>query len=140
MAPEYILGKTEYTPSCDIYAFGMIIYEIYSRKIPYEGQHPRKVLRKVCDPRINYRPQVPDTCPKRMAEIMTKCWSRNSGTRPESKDLDMLFADMSSHDAEPLIDQENTRLRTEVAAGDMLYQVFPKKVADQLKRGQKVEP
>jgi serine/threonine protein kinase len=140
MAPEYILGKTEYTPSCDIYAFGMIIYEIYSRKIPYEGQHPRKVLRKVCDPRINYRPQVPGTCPKCMAEIMTKCWSRNSGTRPESKDLDMLFADMSSHDAEPLIDQENTRLRTEVAAGDMLYQVFPKKVADQLKRGQRVEP
>ncbi|CAJ1945944.1 unnamed protein product [Cylindrotheca closterium] len=140
MAPEYILGKTEYTPSCDIYAFGMIIYEIYSRKIPYEGQNPRKVLRKVCDPRINYRPQVPDTCPKRMTEIMKKCWSNNSRVRPDSKDLDMIFADMGSHEAEPLIDQENTRLRTEVAAGDMLYQVFPKKVADQLKLGQKVEP
>eukprot|EP00980_Cylindrotheca_fusiformis_P020225 scaffold7314_cov68-Cylindrotheca_fusiformis.AAC.1 len=47
---------------------------------------------------------------------------------------------MSARDAEPLIDQGNTRLRTEVAAGDMLYQVFPKKVADQLKAGQKVEP
>eukprot|EP00526_Cylindrotheca_closterium_P008173 CAMPEP_0113660222 /NCGR_PEP_ID=MMETSP0017_2-20120614/32780_1 /TAXON_ID=2856 /ORGANISM="Cylindrotheca closterium" /LENGTH=836 /DNA_ID=CAMNT_0000574833 /DNA_START=650 /DNA_END=3157 /DNA_ORIENTATION=+ /assembly_acc=CAM_ASM_000147 len=140
MAPEYILGTTEYTTSCDIYAFGMIIYEIYSRKIPYEGLHPRKVLRKVCDPRINYRPQVPDTCPNRMSDIMKKCWSQNPGFRPEAKDLDMIFVDMSAHDTEPLIDQENTRLRTEVAAGDMLYQVFPKKVADQLKAGQKVEP
>lgn len=118
----------------------MILYETYSRKIPYEGEHPRKILRKVCDPRINYRPTVPDTCPKRMAEIMTKCWSRNAGFRPEAKDLDMIFNDMIPNDAEPLIDQGNTRLRTEVAAGDMLYRVFPKKVADQLKAGQKVEP
>mmetsp|Transcript_13182 Transcript_13182/g.31588 ORF Transcript_13182/g.31588 Transcript_13182/m.31588 type:complete len:1491 (+) Transcript_13182:121-4593(+) len=140
MAPEYLLGKTDYTTSCDIYAFGMIIYEIYSRKIPYEGLHPRKVLRKVCDPRINYRPKIPGTCPKRMAEITTKCWSSNIRNRPGAEDLDRIFADMSSHDAEPLIDQEKTRLRTEVASGDMLYKVFPKKVADKLKAGQKVEP
>jgi hypothetical protein len=118
----------------------MIIYEIYSRKIPYEGEHPRKILRKVCDPRINYRPRVPLTCPKRMDDIMKKCWSSNASFRPEAKDLDMSFADMSAHDAEPLIEKGNTRLRTEVAAGDMLYKVFPKKVADQLKAGQKVEP
>jgi hypothetical protein len=118
----------------------MIIYEIYSRNIPYEGEHPRKILRKVCDPRINYRPRVPGTCPKRMAEIMKKCWSSNASFRPEAKDLDMIFADMSAHDAEPLIEKGNTRLRTEVAAGDMLYKVFPRKVADQLKAGQKVEP
>jgi hypothetical protein len=118
----------------------MIIYEIYSRKIPYEGEHPRKILRKVCDPRINYRPRVPGTCPKRMADVMKKCWSSNASSRPEAKDLDMMFADMSAHNAEPLIEKGNTRLRTEVAAGDMLYKVFPKKVADQLKAGQKVEP
>jgi hypothetical protein len=119
---------------------GMIIYEIYSRKIPYEGEHPRKILRKVCDPRINYRPRVPGTCPKKMAEIMKKCWSSNASFRPAAKDLDMIFADMTPHNAEPLIEKGNTRLRTEVAAGDMLYKVFPKKVADQLKAGQKVEP
>ena len=118
----------------------MIIYEIYSRKIPYEGENPRKILRKVCDPRINHRPTVPETCPKRMADIMTKCWSRNDSFRPQAKDLDMVFADMSIKDAEPIIQHSNTRIRTEVAAGDMLYKVFPKKVADQLKMGQKVEP
>jgi len=75
-----------------------------------------------------------------MAETMTKCWRRNDGFRPQAKDLDMLFSDINVNDAEPLIDKETTRLRTQVAAGDMLYQVFPKKVADQLKAGQKVEP
>ncbi|CAJ1935034.1 unnamed protein product [Cylindrotheca closterium] len=140
MAPEYLSGKKKYSSACDVYSFGMIIYEIYSRKIPYEGANPTKVLRKVCNPRINYRPRIPVTCPKRMADIMKKCWSPNPSFRPESKDLDMMFNDMNSNDAEPLIDEGNTRLRTEVAAGDMLYKVFPKKVADQLKAGQKVEP
>lgn len=116
------------------------MYEIYSRKIPYEGEHPRKILRKVCDPRINYRPPVPGTCPKKMSEAMQKCWSSDPFFRPEAKDLDMMFADMSANDGEPLIDEGNSRLRKEVATGDMLYKVFPKKVADQLKIGQKVEP
>jgi hypothetical protein len=75
-----------------------------------------------------------------MAEVMKKCWGHNSSFRPEAKDLDMIFTDMTANDAEPLIEKGNRRLRTEVAAGDMLYQVFPKKVADQLKAGQKVEP
>ncbi|CAJ1961059.1 unnamed protein product [Cylindrotheca closterium] len=140
MAPEYLRRKSEYTTSCDIYAFGMMMYEIYSRKIPYEGEHPRKILRKVCDPRINYRPGIPGTCPKKMSEVMQKCWSSDPFFRPEAKDLDMVFADMSANDGEPLIDEANTRLRKIVATGDMLYKVFPKKVADQLKVGQKVEP
>ena len=83
---------------------------------------------------------MPGTCPKRMADLMQKCWSANSSLRPEAKDLDIIFNDMGASDVEPIIDQGNTRIRTEVAAGDMLYKVFPKRVADQLKAGQKVEP
>eukprot|EP00980_Cylindrotheca_fusiformis_P012393 scaffold3043_cov121-Cylindrotheca_fusiformis.AAC.9 len=122
------------------FSAGMIMYEIYSRKTPFENENPRKVLRKVCDPRINHRPPVPSTCPKRMADVMRKCWTNNPTVRPEAKDLDLSFSDMSASDAEPMIDRENTRLRKEVAQGDMLYQVFPRKVADMLKAGQKVEP
>jgi hypothetical protein len=112
------------------------MYEIYGRANPYENEHPRKVLRLVCDPRVNKRPPVPRMCPPKMVEIMTKCWSQDPFFRPQAKDLDMLFMDMSPNDAEPLVDDADARLRT----GDMLYQVFPKKVADKLKAGQKVEP
>jgi serine/threonine protein kinase len=140
MAPEYLLQKVAYNPACDIYSFGMILYEIYSRKSPYEGENPRKILRKVCDPRVNHRPAIPATCPGKMREIMKKCWNGKSAIRPAAEDLDMLFTDMSANDVEPLIDEGNTRIRTEVASGDMLYKVFPRKVADQIKVGKKVEP
>lgn len=138
MAPEYLRGKCEYNTNCDVYAFGIIMYEIYGRKTPYEGEHPRQVLRKVCDPRINLRPPIPPTCPPKMIDIMTKCWSQDPFFRPQSKDLDLLFMDMNPQDAEPII--EETRVRQGKATGDMLYEVFPKKVADRLKAGQKVEP
>eukprot|EP00980_Cylindrotheca_fusiformis_P020566 scaffold7641_cov115-Cylindrotheca_fusiformis.AAC.12 len=140
MAPEYLRRKTEYNSTCDIYSFGIIMYEIYSRKAPYEDANPRKVLRKVCDPRINYRPPIPTTIPRKMAEIMQRCWSNDPFYRPEAKDLDLIFSDMNANDAEPIVVEGNTRLRTRVATGDMLYKVFPRKVADQLKAGQKVEP
>ncbi|CAJ1941386.1 unnamed protein product [Cylindrotheca closterium] len=140
LAPEYLRRRSEYNATCDIYSVGMILYEIYSRKTPYEGEPLRKVLRKVCDPRINYRPAVPGTCPKRMAEIMTRCWSSDASYRHPAKDLDMIFGEMTSRDADPLLEETNTRVRTEVATGDMLYKVFPKKVADQLRHGEKVEP
>jgi len=138
MAPEYLLQNV-YTGACDIYSFGMILYEIYSRSTPYEGEPPHKIIRKICDPRINYRPMIPETCPDKIREIIKKCWNGRAAFRPEAKDLDMIFADMTVNDAEPLIG-EGARLRTEIASGDMLYKVFPKKVADAIKAGQKVEP
>jgi serine/threonine protein kinase len=53
MAPEYLRRKSDYTAACDIYAIGMIFYEMYARQDPFEGEDPRKVLPKVCHPRIN---------------------------------------------------------------------------------------
>jgi len=75
-----------------------------------------------------------------MSELMKKCWSSDPLFRPEAKDLDMVFGEMTANDTEPVLEAVNTRMRTEVATGDMLYKVFPKAVADKLKAGQKVEP
>jgi hypothetical protein len=76
-----------------------------------------------------------------MSEIMKKCWSSDPLFRPDAKDLDMIFGEMTASDTEPLVDTKPTmRVRTQVATGDMLYKVFPKAVADKLKAGQKVEP
>ena len=120
---------------------GIILYEIYSRNNPYAGENPRSVLRKVCDPRINHRPAAPSTCPKRMSEIMKKCWSSDPLFRPDAKDLDMTFDVLTGRETEPLVDsKQNKHVRTQVATGDMFYKVFPKAVADKLKAGQKVEP
>lgn len=35
MAPEILLGEEKLCPGVDVYAFGMLAYEIVTRKVPY---------------------------------------------------------------------------------------------------------
>eukprot|EP00977_Amphora_coffeiformis_P026976 scaffold32065_cov176-Amphora_coffeaeformis.AAC.2 len=141
LAPEYLRGQTQYTTHCDIYSMGIILYEIFAREDPYKGEDFRDTLRKVCDRRANKRPGVPETCPPKMEEIMKKCWSPDPFFRPAAKDLDTFFLDLNMRDAEPLTTEEQEEARRKRRGkGDMLYELFPKHVADQLKAGQKVEP
>jgi hypothetical protein len=158
---------------CDIFSIGIIMYEIYARQDPYQGEDFRDTLRKVCDRRVNKRPGVPESCPAKIADTMKKCWSVRTWShsdcpncrkfdfshirvvcifslmdqpdpffRPSAKDLDTLFLDMNSRDAEPLTTEEQlqARARKERSTEDMLYELFPRHVADQLKAGKKVEP
>lgn len=139
MAPEYLQRQSEYTTACDIYSLAMIFYEIYAKIGPFEGQDPRKILPKVCHPRLNKRPVIPDTCPPKMAEVMKKCWSSNAFFRPTAKDVDSLLVDMSSRDAEPLHTAKDEMRENLKRSPTSLYDVFPTHVADALKAGKKVE-
>ncbi|KAG7349928.1 adenylate and guanylate cyclase catalytic domain containing protein [Nitzschia inconspicua] len=139
MAPEYLRRKSEYTASCDIYSLGMIFYEIYARQAPFEGEDPKKVLPKVCSPRINKRPTIPDACPPRMTDIIKKCWSANPFFRPTAKDLDYALVEMSARDTEPLESFQNTFKEGMRRKATSLYDVFPKHIADALDAGKKVE-
>jgi class 3 adenylate cyclase len=113
---------------------------LYARQDPYKGEDFRTTLRKVCDRRVNKRPTIPPTCPPKFAELMKKCWSPDPYVRPDAKDLDTALLDMSSQDAEHLVDGQPAATLKERKTGDMLYDLFPKHVADQIKAGKKVEP
>ena len=119
----------------------MIFYEIYARQDPFEGEDPRKVLPKVCHPRVNKRPPMPPACPPKIAEVLKKCWSANPFFRPSAKDIDYVLVEMSSKDAEPL-DQPNHETFKEgmKRKPTSLYDVFPKHIADALNAGKRVEP
>ncbi len=139
MAPEYLRRRSEYTTSCDIYSLAMIFYEIYARAGPFEGENPRKILPKVCHPRLNKRPPIPDTCPPKMVELMKKCWSANAFFRPSAKDIDYVLVEMSSKDTEPLETAKECIRENLKRKPTSLYDVFPKHIADALNAGKKVE-
>ena len=132
LAPEYLRGECPYSATCDMYSMGIILFEIYSRKNPYEGEDFRDALRKVCNRRVNKRPEIPTTTPPKMADLMKKCWSPDPSFRPQSRDLDMALMDMNSQDAELLISGKATK--------EILYELFPRHIANAIKKGEKVEP
>jgi guanylate cyclase len=143
MAPEYLRGRQhEYNSACcDIYSMSMIIFEIYGRQEPFEGEYPKQLLPKICHPRLNKRPNIPDSCPPKMADIMKKCWSANPFFRPSARDLDYILVEMTSKDAEPLGNYASSFLKDNMARKPAsLYDVFLKHNTDALNAGKQVEP
>ena len=139
MAPEYLRRRTEYTTRCDIYSLGMIMYEIYARQGPFEGEDPQKILPKICHPRQNKRPPIPEACPPKMAELIKKCWHANEMVRPQAKEMDYLLVEMTSQDTEPMKTKEELARESARRKPTSLFDVFPKKVAEALNAGMKVE-
>jgi len=78
-APEILEGE-DITPECALYSFGMILWEILTRKVPYENDHPIKVVTKIL---AGHRPVIPkEKIPTQCTQILEGCWNRDVDMRP----------------------------------------------------------
>ncbi|GLJ47991.1 hypothetical protein SUGI_1013430 [Cryptomeria japonica] len=84
MAPEVLDGKP-YNRKCDVYSFGICLWEIYCCEIPYLDLSFAEMTSKVV--RQNLRPEIPRCCPSSLASVMKKCWDANSDKRPEMDEV-----------------------------------------------------
>ena len=46
MAPE-ILESLPYTNKCDLWSLGIIIYQLYTKRLPYEGNVDKQILKNI---------------------------------------------------------------------------------------------
>ena len=46
MAPEILNGE-EYNNKCDLWSLGVIIYQLYTKKLPYNGYLDNEILKKI---------------------------------------------------------------------------------------------
>jgi serine/threonine protein kinase len=76
-APEIIRGE-KYSEMADVYSFGIIAWEVLTRKQPYGGRNFMGVSLDVLD---GHRPQIPDDCRPRYRRLIRKCWHRNANKR-----------------------------------------------------------
>lgn len=79
MAPEVLEGKP-YNRRCDVYSFGICLWEIYCCDMPYPNLSFAELTSAVV--RQNVRPEIPRCCPNSLANIMKKCWDANPEKRP----------------------------------------------------------
>ena len=80
ISPE-IFSSLIYSKSCDVYAFGMLVYEVMNRKYPFLGCGELEMMRKVS---FNKERPLIDIkkVSKRYKELIEKCWSGNPEDRP----------------------------------------------------------
>uniref|UniRef100_A0A803NEE8 non-specific serine/threonine protein kinase n=1 Tax=Chenopodium quinoa TaxID=63459 RepID=A0A803NEE8_CHEQI len=84
MAPEVLNGHA-YNRKCDVYSFGICLWEIYCCEMPYPDLSFSEVTSAVV--RQNLRPEIPRCCPSSLAHVMKRCWDANPDKRPEMDEV-----------------------------------------------------
>ncbi len=99
MAPEVIGATGHYDNKCDVYSFGIIMWEVLTEKEPYHDiQNKQGVMVRVA--RDNFRPTIPsvdlvmeihstneekksiDNVFMSFISLMRECWSHDPSSRP----------------------------------------------------------
>lgn len=80
IAPEMMMSPGVYNETVDVYAFAIILWEILTRKIPYDGLKDYNIENSVL--REDYRPPLPRNLPPAFADFIIMAWSRNPTCRP----------------------------------------------------------
>eukprot|EP01103_Thecamoeba_quadrilineata_P002229 TRINITY_DN12221_c0_g1_i1.p1 TRINITY_DN12221_c0_g1~~TRINITY_DN12221_c0_g1_i1.p1 ORF type:complete len:1031 (+),score=290.26 TRINITY_DN12221_c0_g1_i1:49-3141(+) len=87
-APEVLSGKT-YTAAADVYSYGIILWEIATRKIPFDDVPSYNLTALVLK---GSRPPEPEGVPSEWLDLMKRCWSPDPLDRPPISDVEKFFA------------------------------------------------
>jgi len=83
MAPELLQSKA-FSKKVDVYAFSIILWELFKREVPWVGYAPMEVRNMVLD---GERPDIPTMdCPFLARGMMRRCWAQDPKDRPEFAD------------------------------------------------------
>ncbi|XP_076366072.1 atrial natriuretic peptide receptor 1-like [Tachypleus tridentatus] len=154
----------------DVYSFAIILQEIVTRLEPFESTdsksnkmyRPKEIIHKVKRGTTPpFRPQISsDECPSDFQSMIFSCWDENPASRPAFSSikqqmkkitksmgsgnfLDNLLTRMEQYatNLEQLVEEKTSAfLEEKKKSEELLYQVIPKYVADQLKAGHHVKP
>ncbi|UYV64524.1 hypothetical protein LAZ67_3001092 [Cordylochernes scorpioides] len=151
------------TPKGDVYSFALILYEMSGLKSPWgpDTSQIKCILEKLVaypsgDP---YRPSLKDlSCPEYIISTIRECWAEDPEQRPDFRLINTKLREMQadlkpnildnmvammekySSNLETLVQQRTNQLLEEKKKTEnLLLRMLPNSVAEQLKRGEKVE-
>uniref|UniRef100_A0A182U6T0 Guanylate cyclase n=1 Tax=Anopheles melas TaxID=34690 RepID=A0A182U6T0_9DIPT len=153
------------TPKGDVYSFGIVLYEIFTRRGPFGEIEctPMECLKRVLnplDPNTPFRPAIQplETSFDCVRDCLKECWAERPEDRPDFKTIrnrlrvlrkgmrpnifDNMMAMMEKYanNLEQLVDERTDQLQEEKKKTEaLLLEMLPRPVAEQLKRGHKVE-
>jgi len=89
MSPEQARGE-EVDHRTDIWAFGVVLYEMLTGELPFKGDYEQAVLYTI----LNEQPEYPDDLPVNLKPILEKALAKNSAQRYQH--IGELLADLNS--------------------------------------------
>ncbi|RIA95402.1 kinase-like domain-containing protein [Glomus cerebriforme] len=106
VAPEVLRGRP-YTRATDVYSIGMIMFELWSGRRPFDGrEYDTSLVLDICSVtfqdiintkflkrflQIGIRPEITSDIPDYYSLIMQACWNEDPNMRPTSRELERVF-------------------------------------------------
>jgi serine/threonine protein kinase len=82
MAPEQVMGRP-LTPQADIYAFGILLYELLAGVKPVAGETIEQIFQSILHEPLNLEPLKAVAVPPLVLELITACTAKNPAERPQ---------------------------------------------------------
>lgn len=85
MAPELWRGEPA-TASCDLYAMGLVLYELIAGTIPFANLHGRELVQAIVQTELPPLDAVAPEIPRTLSDAIARCTRRDAGDRYRSAD------------------------------------------------------
>ncbi|KAH0794645.1 TKL family protein kinase [Histomonas meleagridis] len=83
-APE-VLSHTRYGPKVDSFSYGVVLWEMLMRKVPFGDMSHMAIYEHVVT--RGWRLPVPNETPEGLKKMITRCWSKNPNDRPDFSEI-----------------------------------------------------
>ena len=93
-APEFLKDNI-LSPSYDISAYGVVVWELCTTLVPFEGSDNHHIIWRICHNKE--RPAIPPDCPKPLADLMRQCWEENWHKRPSADHILLVVSFVLKH-------------------------------------------
>ncbi|XP_072048680.1 uncharacterized protein [Amphiura filiformis] len=118
ISPETLTGKVKPDRLCDVFAFGITLYEFVSGEDPYKAygdSHSYTIGRKVEDgerPDLDAIPSnaIPSKVRQQIIDLMKKCWDGERNNRPQFQEIKKSVETMLTPDRE--VQQADIKITT----------------------------
>ena len=147
-APELESDEAKATTATDVYDFGIVLHEIFSRPVGLSKSDalednfrvPEGPLSSdVKSSSVVLRPSVPASMPTGIAALFNDCLRNNPEERPTMDEIANRICRFDEAEVEPVGLMKRTKKSSEKSF-DLLLKVFPRHIAEQLRDGKEVDP
>ncbi|XP_076943167.1 putative serine/threonine-protein kinase SIS8 [Bidens hawaiensis] len=91
MAPE-VLRNEQVDEKSDVYSYGVVLWEITTRKVPWENLNSTQVIRAVGF--MNQQLEIPNDVDPQWASLIETCLSREAQSRPTFQEILVKLKDL----------------------------------------------
>jgi len=83
MAPEQVLGRV-LTPQADVYAFGILLFELMSGSKAVRGDSVEKIFQQILYEPLDLEPLARSGAPPALCDLIARCTAKQLAQRPQN--------------------------------------------------------